>query len=152
MPAATEAFTTAGSTISLVNALPATYDQVGFEALTYVEVGEITNLGEFGKEYTLVTHNPIADRRTRKRKGSYDQGSLSLEMARVVSDAGQVLLLDGQDLDNSHSFKIVLQDGTALYFTAQIMSFKTTLGDVDSITSASCEVQIDSDIVEVEPA
>lgn len=150
MAGATEAFTTAGSTLSVVNALPTTYDQSGFATLSYTEVGEITNLGEFGKEYTLVTHNPIADRRTRKRKGSYDQGSLSLEMARVTSDAGQALLLAGQDIDTSHSFKLVLQDGTVIYFTAQIMSFKTSLGDVNSITSASCEVQIDSDIIEVE--
>jgi len=151
MPAATEAFTTAGSTIAVVNEVPITFDDIGFEALTYTDVGEITNLGEFGKEVTLVTHNPIADRRTRKRKGSFNEGSISLEMARLVSDAGQTILNNGVDLDDSHSFKITLQDGTALYFTAQIMSFMTNLGDVDSITSASCTVEIDSAVVEVAP-
>jgi hypothetical protein len=145
------AITTAGSTLEVANELPASYDQVGFSALQYTPIGEITNLGEFGREYTLVTHNPIADRRTRKRKGSYNEGSMSLEMAKVTSDEGQALLLAGVDIDASHSFKLTLQDGTIIYFTAQIMSFMTSLGDVDSITSVSCTVEIDSGIVEVAP-
>jgi len=66
------AFTSAGTTISVVDSNPATYDQAGFEALTYSLIGEVTDLGEFGREYSAVTHNPLGDRRTVKRKGSYN--------------------------------------------------------------------------------
>ena len=146
---ASNAFTSAGTTIAISAALPATYNSTGFAALTYTSIGEITDAGEFGKEYNLVTHNPLADRKTYKRKGSYNNGSMTLQMGRVPDDAGQVLLLAAQDSDDSYSFKITLQDGTVNYFTGQVMSYRTSIGSVDQITSASVTVEVDSDIVEV---
>jgi hypothetical protein len=148
---ASNAFTSAGTTIAISASLPATYDAAGFGAvgMTYTTIGEITDAGEFGKEYNLVTHNPLADRKTYKRKGSYNNGSMTLQMGRVPDDAGQVLLLAAQDSDDSYSFKITLQDGTVNYFTGQVMSYRTSIGSVDQITSASVTVEVDSDIVEV---
>ena len=86
------AFTSAGTTIGIVADAPSTYDPTGFEALTFELIGEVTDLGEFGREYSLVTHNPLGDRQTVKRKGSYNDGSISMTVARVPSDAGQTLL------------------------------------------------------------
>lgn len=146
---ASNAFTSAGTTIAISASLPATYDAAGFAALTYTPIGEITDAGEYGKEYNLVTHNPLADRKTYKRKGSYNNGSMTLQMGRVPDDAGQVLLLAAQDSNASYSFKITLQDGTVNYFTGQVMSYRTSIGSVDQITSASVTVEVDSDIVEV---
>lgn len=144
-----DAFTSAGTTLAVVASAPATYDQAGFEALTFVDVGEITDMGEFGRQYNLVTHNPLGDRRTVKRKGSYNDGSLPLQIARVPSDAGQAILLAGLASDDSVSCEVTLQDGTKQYFTAQVMSYTTGIGSVDSITSASCTLEIDNDIIEV---
>ena len=148
---ASNAFTSAGTTIAISASLPATYDAAGFGAvgMTYTAIGEITDAGEYGKEYNLVTHNPLADRKTYKRKGSYNNGSMTLQMGRVPDDAGQVLLLAAQDSDDSYSFKITLQDGTVNYVTGQVMSYRTSIGSVDQITSASVTVEVDSDIVEV---
>jgi hypothetical protein len=146
---ASNAFTSAGTTVAISASLPATYDAAGFGALTFTTIGEITDAGEYGKEYNLVTHNPLADRKTYKRKGSYNNGSMTLQMGRVPDDAGQVLLLAAQDSDNSYSFEVTLQDGTVNYFTGQVMSYLTSIGSVDQITSASVTVEVDSDIVEV---
>lgn len=148
---ASNAFTSAGTTIAISASLPATYDAAGFSAvgMVYTAIGEITDAGEYGKEYNLVTHNPLADRKTYKRKGSYNNGSMTLQMGRVPDDAGQVLLLAAQDSNASYSFKITLQDGTVNYFTGQVMSYRTSIGSVDQITSASVTVEVDSDIVEV---
>jgi|AntRauTorcE11898_2_1112593.scaffolds.fasta_scaffold02778_9 hypothetical protein len=148
MPAS-NAQTSAGSFLSVSAGLPATHDTVGFEdaAMSFTEVGEITDLGEFGREYNLVTHNPLKDRRTVKRKGSYNDGSITLQMARDVSEAGQALLETAKDDDNSYSVKITFQDGNFVFTTAQIMSYKTTIGSVDQITMATCVLEIDNDIV-----
>jgi hypothetical protein len=147
--AATEPFTTAGTTIGIELALPATYNQAGFAALTYETIGEITDAGEFGRQYNLVTHNPIGDRRTVKRKGSYNDGQLTLQMARVPADLGQADIQTALASDTSSSFEVTLQDGTILYFTAQVLSYTTNLGNVDQITGATVVVEIDNDIVEV---
>lgn len=141
--------TSAGSKLFVTASAPATYTQAGFSALTFTEVGELTNLGEFGREYALVTHNPVGDRRTIKRKGSFNEGSISLEMALDNDDAGQLLLKAAADSDMSYSFKLQTQNGDIYYFSAQTMSFRVSVGTVDQITSATAMLEIDGDIIEV---
>src|SRR3546814_14154410 len=86
-----DVFTSAGSTIAVSASPPATYDDTGFEALTFTDIGEVTNLGEFGRAYNLVTHNPLATRKTVTRKGSFNDGTVAMQLARVPSDAGHEL-------------------------------------------------------------
>ena len=145
-----EVFTSAGTKI-YVGTLPKTYDQSSMEAVEYTEIGEVTDLGEFGKVYSVVTHNPLGDRKTVKRKGSYNEGSVNMQMARVPSDDGHDILLDALDSDDSYAFKIVLQDTTEIYFSAQVVSYTTNIGSVDNIVHASCLLEIDDDIIEVAP-
>jgi hypothetical protein len=142
--------TSAGSTVAIAVTLPGTYDATGFNALTWKVVGEITDIGEFGKEFNLVNHNPIGTRQIKKLKGSFNNGSLQLQMARDAAGASnQIELRNALASDNSYSFRVTLQDGTKIYFTGKVMSFKTNVGGVDQITGATCAVELDSDIVEV---
>ena len=96
--------TTAGTTLEMkVDTSPATYTEAGFEALTgLLTIGEITDAGEFGRQYNLVTHNPIGDRRTVKKKGAYNDGQMTLQLARDPSDTGQAGLVTAlaSDLDD----------------------------------------------------
>ena len=154
--AVSKAQTAAGSKVFVASGTPATYDAAGFDALTWTEVGEITAIPEFGKTFNLVTHNPIGDRKTVKRRGSYNEGSIALDMARVPTDAGQDKLLDALATDTSYNYKITLNDQitpttgnpTTFYFTAQCMSYTTNIGSVDSIVAARVTLEIDNDIVE----
>ena len=139
--------TSAGSTLSVSASAPTTYDATGFAALTYTTVAELTDLGSFGKKYNLVSFNPLGDRKTVKRKGSYNNGTLSLKMGSSVTDAGQIALQAGSVSDNSYSFRVVLQSGSTYYFSGQIMSFELEVGSVDQITGANCDVEIDNDVV-----
>lgn len=146
---ASNAQTSAGTVIAISATLPATHDETGFTALTFTEIGEVTDLGEYGREYNLVTHNPLSDRRTVKRKGSFDDGSIDMELAIDPTDAGQVIVKTALDDDESYSFKITHQNGDIDYLTAQTMSFPKNVGSVDQIYSASISLEIDNDIVEV---
>lgn len=150
--ASTSAFTSAGSTIEISLTAPVTFDAAGYAALTWVEVGEVVDIPEFGKEYNLVTHNPLKDKRTRKKKGSYNNGSFTLNMARAPGDAGQADMLEALDDVDSVAFRVTLQDGTKMNFMALVMSYKTGVGTVDQITVASSTLEIDSEVVEVAPA
>lgn len=140
--------TSAGSTLGISASLPATYDAAGFNALTYTSIGEITDLGEFGAEYNLVTYTALGQRRTQKLKGSYNNGALQLQMGRDTTDAGQTALRNALSSDNSYSFRVTLQNGTRLQFTGKVMSYKTSVGSVDQITGASTAIEIDSVIIE----
>ena len=150
--AGSKAMTSAGTTIGISAALPATYTQAAFTALAYTEIGEVSDLGEFGREYNVVKFNPLKDRRTVKRKGSFDDGTVQVQLAKAVTDAGQILLKSAVNSDASHSVKIVLQDGTIFYFTAQVSSSTVNVGSVDQITSSTFKLEIDNDIIEVAPA
>lgn len=149
----TSAQTVAGSVLSVASALPATYDAAGFAALTYNAVAEVTDIGTFGKDFTLVTHNPIGDRKTYKFRGSYNNGTLDLKLAKITvlnTDAGQAALTTALNdpLDKSISLRIALQDGSKQYFTGKVMSFTTSIGSVNSILAGECKIEIDSDVVE----
>lgn len=144
--ATTNASTAAGSTIS-IGLAPATYDLAGFAAVSYSEIKEVTDIPEFGKEYNLVTHNPVGNRATFKFKGSYNSGSLTLAMAKYEADAGQAMLATASDSDDDYSFKLVVPSGTTYYFPAKVMSFTTVVGSVDSIYAANAMLEISGDIV-----
>ena len=142
--------TSAGSTLKISSNLPGTYNAAGFNAVTgLVLVGEITDLGEFGKEYSSVDHVALGNRQKRKFKGSYDNGSLQLQMGRDVADTGQLALKSALNSDASYTFCVTYQDGTKNFFTGKVMSYKNSIGSVDQITGASTMIGIDSDIVEV---
>ncbi|MFN8701979.1 MAG: hypothetical protein ACK51V_00370 [bacterium] len=136
--------TSAGSTIRVSAAQPGTFNVAGYAALGWTAVGEITDLGEFGREYNLVTHNPIGTRATVKKKGSYNEGQINLMMALDEADAGQLLLESAAVSDNDYSFEITLQSGRKYYFQAQVMKFKPNVGSVDNITQASVMLELTS--------
>jgi hypothetical protein len=132
----------AGSTLSLSAGIPATFNVAGYTALTWTAVGEITDLGEFGREFNLITHNPLGSRGTVKLKGSFNEGSISVSLALDTDDAGQILAKAAALSDNDYSVKIITQNGDDYYMQVKVMSFKVQVGSVDSVTSATMTMEI----------
>ncbi|WP_138519021.1 hypothetical protein [Limnobacter alexandrii] len=139
--------TTAGATLQISLVAPATFDAAGYGTLfdgppAKPVVGEITDFGEFGREYNEVTHNPVATRGTQKFKGSFNEGQMSLQMALDNEDLGQIDMKTALNLDDDAYFQVTLQNGDAYCFAAKVMSFKTVLSNVDSMTNASCMLSL----------
>lgn len=147
----TKAQSVAGTSISVSAGVPATQDVTGFAALSYSLVNEVTDIGTLGKDFTLITHNPIGDRKTYKFKGSYNNGTLDLKLAKITlvqTDAGQGLMTTASGSDADYAFKLTLQDGSKMYFQGKVMSFMTAIGSVNSILGGECKLEIVSDIFE----
>lgn len=136
--------TSAGTTLGISASNPATFNIAGYDALSFTSIGEITDLGEFGREYNLVTHNPIGSRGTVKKKGSFNEGSMTLQLGLDTDDAGQILAKAASLSDADYSFKLTTQNGDIYYYQAQVMSFKVGVGQVDSITTASITLELTS--------
>lgn len=136
--------TAAGATIAIANAIPATFTAVGYAALTYANIGEITNIGEFGKEFALVTHLPLAERGVAKRKGSFNNGTLNPAMALDPVDAGQILFEAALELDAPSAFEITLQDGTVYYLMGLVMAYKPNIGTTDDVVTATATIEVDA--------
>lgn len=143
------AYTSAGTTLRVTAAAPATFDSAGFTTLFPATpaaanpvVGEITDLGEFGREYALVTHNPLASRATEKYKGSFNSGGIQIALAYDKADMGQDILRTALLGDANYYFEIKDQQGNKTYFGGKVMSFKEQIGSVDQITTGSVLVEI----------
>jgi hypothetical protein len=148
----TKAFSSAGSKISISSAQPATDTEAGFVALTYTKIGDVTNIGAIGPETAEIAHNPVDENVTYYVKGSRTNGSLQLQGARSPSDAGQALLIAGEAAQTPVSLKIELQDGTALYASGIVLSYKTNIGGQGQITSFESNVRISGALFEVAAA
>lgn len=80
---------------------------------TYVEIGGIESIPEFGRSYNEVTFTPLADRGVQKYKGSYNDGSVTVPLAKDLSNAGQAALYAARDSDFDYNFKVVANDKVA---------------------------------------
>jgi len=134
--------TSAGTTLGVVSGLPATYDAAGFVALTFATVGEITEIPAFGSVYNLITHSPLGERRVVKRKGSVNDGTLTLSFAADAADTGQIAAKAAAATDTEVSVAITYPDGEIDYFTGLIMSYQVNAGGVDSIKSDSIVLEL----------
>lgn len=146
--------TTAGTVLSVSTDLPATFDEAGYEALTWSVVGEITTIPTFGAEANMGAHNPIGDRYTKKYKGSINAGSQTIEMALDDDDAGQIILQDhaeGAAIDDDVAVMLEYPNGQVRYYTAQVGSFQETPGGVDDYLTASAMFDITRPVVKVAP-
>lgn len=136
--------TNAGASFAVCATLPATHNAAGFNALPFAEVGELTNLPEFGRKYALITHKPIKTRATQKRKGSYDEGQLPLELALDEDDAGQQIMMAASESDEVHAFRVTMQNGDKYFMLGMVMDWTIGGGDVDQVTSAKSTVELTS--------
>lgn len=109
-------------------------------------VGEITDIGEFGREYSLVTHNPIGSRGTKKLKGGYNAGSLQLTLAFDTSDDGQLLMKSLRNDDANGTFMITLENGDKYYLLARVMYWKIGVGSVNSIITAKTSLEVEESV------
>lgn len=142
--------TSAGSTLRISQIAPSTFDAAGYSSVfplaptaSSPQVGEITSMGEFGREYALVTHQAIDRADTQKFKASFNEGSISLELALDEDDAGQELLKTAAYSYDDFYFQVT-NGGETFWFPAKVMSFKVNVGSVDQITAASVMLEITS--------
>lgn len=116
--------TVASSKLYVSAAAPATFNAAGFVALTWTEVGDITNMGSVrGREYSTSTASTIGDAQDREKKGSFKLPNADFECLWVEDDAGQVIIEAASKDYTVPSFKLVKQNGDIRYFTAQVMKF-----------------------------
>lgn len=137
----------AGTILSISASLPASEVLASYSALTYTPIGEVTDIGEYGKKFNKTEHNPIGDRGTYKIKTSYDNGALSLQMAKAISDAGQILLLAARDSDADYTMKVTYPNsGGNDYFRVKVFGYVTNIGSVTTILGAKVEVELVGDV------
>ena len=143
--------TSSGLTVSISIATPATFDKVGFDALTFTTIGEVTSVGEYGGTQEEVNHTPLNTAIVEKFKGATNYGSMALEFGYNVADAGQILLQAGSigaQQFTKHSVKVEFSDGSIDYLYGFVFGYAKNPGAINSIVSGSSTIGIDKPIVD----
>lgn len=154
MPAATDTLSPIGAFIRIcMTGKPATMTEAGFKALTYVEVGEVDNIGEYGAESALQSRTRLKDGTVKKRKGPRNFGALPLTLAMVPGDLGQIAMRTAEEDSESYPVEVNFPDGTIDYLLGFVMSFKDNIGGAEGGTiMSSSNIEIDTKPIRVYPA
>lgn len=88
--------------------------QADYEALTWVEIKAIGSRGETGKTTNMLSYDTWDTKVSQKAKGITDAGSPELEVARIPTDPGQLILRAAGAVgnNNNYAFKELRSDGT----------------------------------------
>lgn len=143
--------TAAGATLAISAATPATEDSAGYGALTFTNVGEIETVPEFGGTSQIITFAALDDVRTRKLKGTFDGGDISVSVGQDPNDAGQNIARTAAEATNNqvHSFRVELASGRIKYFQGLVTGMTDLLNDVNSVVRSNMNVAIIGGVVNV---
>lgn len=127
-----------------------------YAALTWTQVEEVEDLGEFGDEASEITFTALANRRVRKLKGTFNAGTITVQAGSDPADPGQLAMIAAFASDLDFPFRVVLADqktlagtGTTLYFSGKVMSKRRNVGDAENVIRQSYPVGINTQIYEV---
>lgn len=145
--------TSAGTTIALSAAAPATFDSTGYAALTYTVVGGVESIPAFGAQVAVNSFQPLNGPQD-KHKGPVNYGSLQIPMALDKADAGQTLLRTAAAPANNalYSFKVTFPNGDARYFQGRVFGMQETPGSATNVLMMNSTVEITSVVVKVDAA
>lgn len=136
------AVTFAGTTIGISAGVPATYNEAGFSALTFTNIGEITSApGSGGKKFTDVAYSTLDDRATKHLKGTSDQEEQSIGVIDDITDAGQILCEAALDSDNQYAFEVTYNNGDVSYFQALVTGYEGAGGDSNALRQSTITIR-----------
>lgn len=152
--------TAAGCRLAIGSKLAAD-TEAGYKADTYVDVGEIEDLGEFGDTFSAVNFTALSNGRVRKYKGTADAGNMTLAVGLDNGDAGQkaVGVAHKDRSKGNYNIKVTLNDGdpgatpailpTTFYFGVKVMNNTVAAGAADNVVRRNMTLAINTDILEI---
>jgi hypothetical protein len=152
-------FTASGAKlyIATTTALPA--NLAAYQALTWTEIGEVEDLGEFGDESEQVKFTALSDARTRNLKGPRDAGVMAIVVGDDMLDDGQIAMEVAEASPVDHNFKILLNDAVTVggdnsehYFRGKVFSKRRNVGNASNVVRRNFAVGINSAILSVDPS
>ncbi|QND47661.1 hypothetical protein HB780_18465 [Rhizobium lusitanum] len=84
-----------------------------YAALTWVQVGKVGNIGDFGSDSTINNYNTLDEPVQQKQKGVSNAGDPELEVASIADDAGQIILRTFGDPLNINNIAIKVERNDA---------------------------------------
>lgn len=151
--------TASGAKLFIASAAGTPATLTAYQALTWQEVGEIEDLGEFGDESESVNFTALSDARTRKLKGPRDAGSMPIVVGDDMLDEGQIAMEAAEATPLDWPFKVVLNDAVTIagdnsehYFFGKVFSKRRNVGNASNVVRRTFNVGINSTILSTDPS
>lgn len=108
----------------------------------FTEIHELQDVGEYGREYNVVTYSSLANRGTLKFKGTYNDGTFASPLGRNDLDIGQAALKLLSEVDYHGLFRIDFVDGTSDYLLGLVTSFRGQGGGLEATLFKNLSVEL----------
>ena len=154
-------FATAGTHVYIGQAKPpqsTPFVAADFDGQSWVEIGWLESIGEFGDESAEITFDAIGEGRTQKLKGIRNAGNMDLVMGIVEDDPGQLALLAAEATPDDYAIRVVFNNapsgGSAgeRLFIGKVMTARENLGAANNVVKRGGRIGINSNVVRVEAA
>jgi hypothetical protein len=149
-------FSTAGTKYFIGGALSdkdGDFAEADFASISWTEIKGTTNLGQIGDSATLITSDQINTARTKKKKGTYNAGSMALVCDQDLTDPGQLALIAAGKSPNNFAFKIEATDApvggepSQRLFIGLVMGTPETFEGANDARKLQANIEINSNIV-----
>jgi hypothetical protein len=130
-----------------------------FAALSYTEISQVQNMGEFGDAFNDISVAHLNDGRQQHYKGIADAGVMNLVLSYDGTDAGQIALLAAaaDTTSANYAFKVTFNnEGTGSPQNPETFYFRGTVGSQrrggltpDSVITLNADIRINSALVRV---
>lgn len=136
--------TVSGARLFISAAIPATYDQAGYEStdVPFTEIEEVENLGNHGLVATIVEFTPVKTAFVTKLKGSKNYGTMSVVLGNLPSDAGQAILKLAAESIAHYSIKLQYPDNEIHYMDVLVGSFEYQDGTVNDVERINVQIAL----------
>lgn len=136
-----------GTVVKFSAAKPATFDQTGYEALTFTTAGQVTNVGTLGVQWDEVQLDTL-DLGRFYAKGTKNVGDLPITFGYDTADTGQAIAETASGAtgaSGSVSVQIILPGGEDLYAYGPVLSFNRQIGGPNDPITVDTLIKPDSD-------
>jgi hypothetical protein len=121
----------------------------------YVEIKDVANLGDVGRQFAKIARESIGDGYTRQIKGTASVPAFDLVLNRDDEDPGQQEVLEASENRNAlYNFRLVENDGegviaasTRILFTGRVYGYLRRFGGVNSLKQVVTSIEIEPDSI-----
>lgn len=138
--------TSEGSTV-FIGPVTDADDMATLEGLTYVEIGNVESIGEFGPQAQDVSFTPLKGPSVQHLKGAIDNGMLPIVYAHDPLDAGQIALRAAAGTKFEYAVKIILADeadandnATIFYARGPVFGNRMNVGGANDVRKRTSNV------------
>lgn len=103
-------------------------NQAGYEALTWVEIGNVVTFPDFGVTDNIVSQNYIGSTVTQKQKGYRTASDTEIVVGRDYENAGQDALRTAAGTSLNYAFKMESSDSPSASLTNTIRYSRGVVG------------------------